>query len=139
MKDALPEHWFHILLSLADHLTNGWTRRRVLIGVLLFAVGALLGAPGAETLGAWMLTAALSGGSLVGAYVWLLRYDVSLTPFVVATLVAASSVHDAFEHALPDVAAGAILAIGLVSVAAWWLCGLLRRARSAGPPHVGLA
>jgi hypothetical protein len=67
---------------------------------------------------------------LLCAYVFLLRHDVSMTPFVVAALLAAALVHDVFESGLTQVAAGSILGIGLVALTAWWLCGLLRQARA---------
>ena len=76
-----------VMLSTVDHVTHGWTRRRLLMGSALILVGAVLGAPGADSLDAWMMTAALSGAGLLCAYVFLLRHDVSLTPFVIATLV----------------------------------------------------
>jgi len=120
-----------VMLCTVDHLTHGWTRRRLVIGAALVLVGAVLGAPGADSLEAWMMTAALSGVGLLCAYVFLLRHDVSMTPFVIATLVAASRVRDALQSGLTEIAVGAVLGIVLVALAAWWLSGLLRRARVA--------
>jgi hypothetical protein len=123
-----------VMLSTVDHVTHGWTRRRLLMGIALMVAGAVLGAPAADSLQAWMMTAALSGTGLLCAYVFLLRHDVSMTPFVMATLVAAARVHDAFESGLSQVAAGSLLGIALIALTAWWLCGALRQARTAGAP-----
>ena len=46
------------------------------------------------------MTAALSGAGLLCAYIFLLRHDVTMTPFVMATLAGAAQVHDAFESGL---------------------------------------
>jgi hypothetical protein len=119
------------MLSTVDDLTGGWTRRRVLAGIGLAAAGAVLGAPGGDGIATWALSAAVSGAGLVCAYVFLLRHDLTLAPFVIATLAAASLVHDAFASGAVDLVAGYVLGILLVALAAWWLCGLLRRARDA--------
>jgi hypothetical protein len=121
-----------VMLSTVDYMTHGWTRRRLLMGSVLILVGAVLGAPGADSLEAWMMTAAFSGAGLLCAYVFLLRHDVSLTPFVIATLVSAGRVRDAFQSGLTEIAVGSVLGILLVALAAWWLCGLIRQARAAG-------
>jgi hypothetical protein len=123
------------LLATVDHLTHGWTRRRLPIGAGLFVAGAVLGAPGADGIGEWVTAAGFSGAGLVAAYGFLLRDDLSLTPFAVAAMVAAAQIHDAFESSAIDHIAGSILGAALVAFTAWWLCGLLRHARVSGPPH----
>src|SRR5262245_65269041 len=50
-----------VMLSTVDHLSHGWTRRRLLMGAALLLAGAVLGAPAADSLQAWMLAAGFAG------------------------------------------------------------------------------
>jgi hypothetical protein len=118
-----------VLLSAIDRLTHGWTTRRVWAAILLIVTGAALGgAPAPHTMVEWLVTAAVSGFTLLAAYVWLLRFDLSLTPIALATLVGAAYLHDGILGAgggLPGSAAG----IAVTTLTAWWLFSTLRRAR----------
>lgn len=119
-----------VLLSGVDHATKGWTTRRVLFGVLLAVAGGVLGgAPESETVGKWLMTAVLSGAVLVCAYVFLLRYDLALTAFGMATVTAVTQVREGVQGAFPGVLAGSLVGLGLTALTAWWIFRLLRRAR----------
>ncbi len=124
-----------VLLSTVDHATKGWTTRRGLFGLLLAIAGGLLGgAPESQTIGRWLVTAGLAGAVLVGAYVFVLRFDLSLTPVVMATMTGLTHIREGVEGAFPGVLAGSLIGVAVTACTAWWMFRLLRqaRARSAG-------
>jgi hypothetical protein len=125
-----------VLLSVVDHMSRGWTRQRVLLGLALIVAGAVLAAPPADTMLGWVVAAALVGVVFLCAYIFLLRFDMSIVPFAMATIVGASLLRDALSGTALGVAAGSIAGIVLAAVMAWWICGQLReaRARQAAPP-----
>lgn len=118
------------LLAVADDFTDGWTRRRVTFGTLLVIAGALLGSPPAtSSLAEWAGGAAIAGALLLGAYVLLLRYDLSLTVVAIATTTALAQGRDAITAGTGAATAGLALGLALTGLTAWWFFRLLRRAR----------
>jgi hypothetical protein len=118
------------LLTIVDDFTDGWTSRRVVFGILLIAAGGVLGVPTAGlSLAEWAPAAALTGLALLSAYVFLLRYDLSLTPLVVATMVVLDQIADGARTGLVIAIASSVVGGALTAFTGWWLFRLLRRAR----------
>jgi hypothetical protein len=117
------------LLAAVDDVTRGWTRHRVISGALLVVAGSVLSAPSdPSSIAQWVTAASVTGVGLLAAYVFLLRADLSMTPIAVGTLAALQQI--------PDVMTSGMIATSLIEIfvsalAAWWLFGLLRRARDA--------
>ena len=115
-----------LLITTVNMLTAHWTRRRAAGAVTLVLVGGLL-APGTTPgdLLTWTLTGLLSGGLLLGAYVWALRAH----PALVVVAAAAMAVPGLLERALEQAHGGALLGslAGAVAVSclAWrWFAHL---------------
>lgn len=118
-----------VLLSAVDHATKGWTTRRVLFGLLLALAGAVLGgAPESQTIGRWLVASSLSGAGLVGAYVLVLRYGLSLTPIVVATVIGLTHVREGVLGGFPGALSGSLAGLALTAWTGWLIFRLLRRA-----------
>jgi Type II CAAX prenyl endopeptidase Rce1-like len=115
------------LLTAVDDLTRGWTRHRLISGVLLVVAGAVLSAPSdPSSISQWVSAVSVSGIGFLAAYVLLLRSDLTMTPIAVGTL--------ALLQQVPDVSTSGAVAASLVeivvtAVVAWWLFRLLRRER----------
>jgi hypothetical protein len=118
------------MLSIVDDFTDGWTSRRAAFGVLLIAAGGVLGVPFAGlSTGEWAPMAVLSGLALLAAYVFVLRYDLSLTVPVMAAMVVLDQIADGAQSELGSAIAASIVGAALTVISAWWLFRLLRRAR----------
>src|SRR5262249_26155509 len=91
-----------LVVSIADRLTAGWTRRRVLVGVLLMIVGGVLGGGiPAEKLMPWAAFSAFAGAVLTAVYVVVLRQDASVVPIAAAVMTVAGTLHDGSARAYP--------------------------------------
>ncbi len=122
-----------VLLSLlvsVQHITLGWTRRRVLAGASVALVGFLgAGAPAGSQLAGWIAAGLLLAAGLLGAYATLLRADLTLIPIALGTMMAIGVLMRGAERAFPGALPGALAAAVLTAVLAWWLFRTLRRRR----------
>ncbi len=119
-----------VLLTAVDHFTRGWTIRRVVFGAALVVAGALLGAPGDMlSIWQWLVGAAVAGLALFSAYVFLLRFDLSLTPIAMATAILLEQIREAALDGFSGAFAGSVVGIIVTAAVAWWMFSLLRRAR----------
>jgi hypothetical protein len=76
-------------------------------------------------------SAALVGALLVAAYVAVLRHDISVVPFGVATMTTVGTLREGWAQAYPGALGGAIVAVVGMWVVAYWLFRALN-ARRAG-------
>jgi hypothetical protein len=112
--------------------TDGWTRRRALWGVVIVAVGLLAGgSPGGLHLVGWAAAGVLMGMALLGAYVTLIRADMSMVPIAVGMMIAVSVLARGVARPFPGALPGSIVAALVVLAVAWWWFSALRRARRA--------
>jgi hypothetical protein len=109
-----------VVVAAANWMTAHWTRRRVAGALLVGIAGGLLGATGTSTL-TLIASAAVIGALLVGVYVGVLRHDISVVPFGVATMTAAGTLREGWLQAYPGALGGAIAAVVAVWVVAYWL------------------
>jgi hypothetical protein len=102
--------------------TAGWTTRRESTPVMLLLVGLILaGRQPLESITGWLLLGTLVGASLWVAYVWVLRFELSLIPPAAAVLAIAANLSRALGNAYPGAMAGSLVAVVLIAVAAvWW-------------------
>jgi hypothetical protein len=120
-----------VVVAAANRVTGHWTRRRVSGALLLGIAGGLLGATGgSQNMLPLIASAAVIGALLAGVYVGVLRHDVSVVPFAVATLTAAGTLREGWLRAYPGALAGAIAAVVAIWVVAYWLFRALQGANN---------
>jgi hypothetical protein len=109
-----------------EHITRSWTRRRAAGLAALAVIGFLsAGVPASAHLGGWALGGALIAVSLMAAHATLLRFDITLVPMALGTMMAVSSVARGVQRPFPGALPGSILAAILIgSLAYWWLKAL---------------
>jgi hypothetical protein len=117
-----------LLVAAADRLTEGWTRRRAIAGVLLVIVGGLLGGAGSpQSLMPWVAFTTLAGVLLAAGYVVALRHDVRIAPIAAAVMTMAGTLHEGAARAYPGALGGAIIAaVAMAAVAYAWFRVLTR-------------
>jgi hypothetical protein len=127
-------------LAAIEHVTRGWTQRRVPVVIFLAIVGLLSGGlPVGSHLVGWVLSGVVLGVALIAAYTLLLRFDLTIVPIALGTLAIVSTLARGIERAHPGALGGSALAALLLGATAWWWFRALRRARTvvvnAGESH----
>jgi hypothetical protein len=113
-----------------DQWTRGWTRRRAAGALTLALVGfAAGGPPPGVAAGGWMLAGLVLGAALVLLYVTILRFDFTVVPLALATMIAFSTAARGVERGYPGAVPGSIAGAILVVLVGWWCFTALRRAR----------
>jgi hypothetical protein len=119
------------LLTAIDQMTAGWTRRRVPAIAGLLVIGLLdAGLPAGTHYGGWFAGAALTAAALTAAYVTLLRFDLTMAPLAIGTMLASGVVMRGARQPFPGALIGSIAAAVLTVSLGWWLSGALARARA---------
>jgi membrane protease YdiL (CAAX protease family) len=102
-----------------DRWTAGWTHRKGLVSILLLLVGLVVaGMQSVESLAAWLGAGLLVGVGMWAAYVWVLRFNLSLVPVAGGAFAASEAVTRGLEAAYPGALAGSVVAVVLVGVMA---------------------
>jgi hypothetical protein len=115
-----------------DHLTIGWTRRRALGLAALAVIGFLAGgAPAGLHMGRWALAGLLTMVALEAAYVFLLRFDLTIVPLAIGVMMAVAAIARGAQRAFPGELLAAIASAIVVVLLAMWMFSALRRARAA--------
>src|SRR5258708_30254720 len=113
-----------------ERLTRSWTRRRAAGVVALAVIGFLsVGVPASAHMGGWALAGALIAGSLVVAYATLLRFDITLVPVALGTMMAVGAVARGVQRPFPGALLGSIVAAVLIGLLAYWWLKALRSFR----------
>ena len=115
-----------LVVTSANTLTGHWTRRQATAGVALVLVGALL-APGMSPgdLLSWAVVGLLSGGLLVGAYLWVLRDCPALVVIAAAAMTVPGVLDRGLDQAYDGALIGSLLGAAAVSYIAWrWFARL---------------
>jgi len=117
-------------LLTVDQFTSGWRRRRIAGAALLIVTGiAGAGVPESVHVLAWLGAALAIAAALIVAYVAVLRFDLSMVPLALATMVAMSTLLRGAERAYPGAVIGALLGAALTWALGWWWFNMLRRSR----------
>lgn len=110
-----------LIVSSANRLTAGWTRRRMLIGPALFVLVGLIGATGSpQNLLPWIGSASIVGALFALMFIVVLRHQVSLVPLAVAVMTMMGTAREGWAQAYPAALAGSLIAIVLMGMVAWW-------------------
>ncbi|MGI8672270.1 MAG: hypothetical protein ACR2LU_06645, partial [Luteitalea sp.] len=111
-----------------NRVTDDWTRRRWLAGIVAVASVALVApALGVDTVAG--LAATIAGALLgLGLYVVVLRHDISLAVLIVGVRVLADVVQLAVLRPFPGARIGALLAAVVAVPLLWWVWRSTRRA-----------
>lgn len=115
-----------LVVTSANTLTARWTRRQAAAGVALVLVGALL-APGTspDHLLSWAVLGLLSGGLLLGAYLWVLRDRPALVVLAAAAMTVPGVLDRGLDQAYGGALLGSLLGAAVVSYIAWrWFAHL---------------
>ena len=129
------------MLVLVHEFTAGWTKRQVLMGALLVLIGGVAVSPAtAETPLSWLAQCGASGVLLLLLYVFVLRYELAMVPWMLATMLVLTAIKNILIGAHPDAVVGSGLSILLlIGVAAWWSNGLVGRAKLSSAPATAAA
>ncbi|HTM23698.1 MAG TPA: hypothetical protein VL225_00810 [Vicinamibacterales bacterium] len=116
-------------LATIERLTASWTRRRIPAIAAIAAIGFLAGgAPSGTHFAGWAIAGAITAAAFVILYAGLLRFDLTLVPLCLGTMIAIGSIARGAQHAFPGALAGSIAgAIVVLAIAYWWF----RRLRSS--------
>jgi hypothetical protein len=118
-----------LIVGLANRMTAGWTRHRILVGAALFVVGGVLGnATSPVNLSAWLAAGAAMGTLLLIAYLLVLRDDVSVIPIAAAVVATAGSLPEGLARPYVGALEGAVVAVAVVWLTAYaWFHALATR------------
>jgi hypothetical protein len=121
-----------------DWYTASWTRRRLNGGLTLAVVGFVAGgAPAGSHLGGWAIAGLIIAAALAIAYVTLLRFDLTMVPVMLGTMVAIRVLVHAADRSYPGVLAGGVLgALFVTALAALWFRALRGVAPAPASPAV---
>jgi hypothetical protein len=116
-----------------DRVTCSWTRRRALGVAALAIIGFLsVGVPTTGHAAGWALSGALIAVALVAAYTTLLRFDLTLVPAGLGTMMAVGVLARGIQRPFPGALLGSIVAVMLIALLAyWWLKALRSFTRKA--------
>jgi len=78
----------------------------------------------------WLMAMAALGATLILAYVTVLRFDLSMVPLAIGTMVAAGALARGVARAYPGALAGSVIGALLAFALGWWLFGAVRKARA---------
>ncbi len=127
-------------LALLQQLTLTSTSRRMFGLMTLGMIGFLAaGLPAGSHVAAWIAAGLVIAAALVGTYITLLRFDLTLVPIAIGTMTAVGAISRGLGRPYPGALAGSLLAAVIIAGVAWWWFRALRRARSAidaGEAHV---
>ena len=122
-----------LVVTSANMLTEHWTRRRAVVGVVLVLVGASL-APGTspDDLLSSAVVGLLSGTLLLGAYLWVLRDRPALVVLSAAAMTVPSVLDRGLDRAYDGALLGSLLGAAAVSYIAWrWFAHIGRTGERA--------
>ncbi|HMC77399.1 MAG TPA: hypothetical protein VKH34_09705 [Vicinamibacterales bacterium] len=113
-----------------ERITESWTRRRAAGLITIAVIGFLsVGVPAAGHVGGWALAGVLIAAALAGAYATVLRFDLTLVPVALGTMMAAGTILQALQRPFPGALAGSLLAAILTGLLAYWWLERLRSFR----------
>jgi membrane protease YdiL (CAAX protease family) len=114
-----------------DQWTSGWTRRRVAGGAMLAILGfAAAGVPEGVHFGGWAVAVLALAVGLVTAYATVLRFDLTMVPIALGTMIAIGALFRAAERPYPGAVFGIAIGAALAFLLGWWWFKALRRARA---------
>lgn len=114
-----------------DRLTSSWTRRRFAGCLALAVIGFLsAGVPASANIGGWALAGALVAAALAAAYATLLRFDITLVPVALGTMMAVGVLARGAQRPFPGALPGSLAAALVVAVLAYYWLKALRSVRS---------
>ena len=100
-------------------LTDGWRRRKPLLGGFLVFLGLVLAGINFQTWTGWLLEGVLVGVALLLAYVFALRFNLGLIPLAVASYSILGLLERALDGGYPGAAAHYLTAAAVLAAAAF--------------------
>jgi Type II CAAX prenyl endopeptidase Rce1-like len=119
-------------LVTVERWTSESPSRRAAALAALAAIGVLAaGAPVGVHIRDWLLAATVTAAGLVVAYVWLLRFDLTMVPLALGTMSAVAALAHGVQRPISGALIASIGAAVLIELLAFWSLGALRRWRAA--------
>ena len=116
-----------LVLSAIHQWTAGWTQRRAWGALITIVAGGLVALTrNPPDPASWLLQAMLTGVLLLAMYVWALRFDLTLIPFAVGTLMGLGLLRAAYQRAYPGAFSSCLIGAALVILVGWRLSLALR-------------
>ncbi|MBV8355139.1 MAG: CPBP family intramembrane metalloprotease, partial [Candidatus Eremiobacteraeota bacterium] len=118
-----------IVVATAERFSAGWTRRTTQTLGAVWIVAGILGNTGsALDLATWIASGLIIGAVFAAIVLFVVRHDVAIVPFAIATIASALSLRNGLAQPFPAALPGAIAGIVLMwVVATWWHRALARR------------
>ena len=114
-----------------DRVTGSWTRHRTPGVLLLAAIGFLsVGVPVSGHAAGWAAAGAIAALAPAVTYVTLLRFDLTLIPLTLGTMIGAGAIAQGAQGAYPRALPGSIAGALLLGSVAWFWFRALRRAQA---------
>ena len=121
-----------LIFGATGRITRGWTRRKLLGGILLVVVGVVLSGAGLGQGPAIIFVSGLiTGLAMLAAYVFVVRFHMTIVPLAVATMVILGQLPESANNAYPGAVSGSLLGAAIIAVIAWWWFNELQREATA--------
>jgi hypothetical protein len=109
------------VFAAVDRFTNGWSQRKTLFSILLILLGVVLtGVKSVETIPSFAGAGVIAGVILLAAYVFVLRFNLALTPIAIGMITILGTLKQGLYQALPSAMPGALLASVLIGLFAFY-------------------
>jgi hypothetical protein len=119
-----------LVVVAVDRFTNGWSQKRVQLSALVILLGLILaGAKSVETIPVWLLSGLLMGVLMLLAYVFVLRFNLTLVPLAVSVMILLGELKQGIAQPIPAALPGAVVAIVLTALLAFYWQRKLAQAR----------
>jgi hypothetical protein len=116
-------------LITVNRMTQSWRQRRIGGIAVLAVIGFLAGGvPVGTHVGGWAIAGAITAVGLVVAYVGLLRFDPTLVPLTLGTMVAIGLLLRGVDVPYPGALAGSLLGAAFAMLLGWFWFRAVRRA-----------
>ena len=111
-KFILATTLFLLIITAVDRFTDGWTRKKLLFGILLVLFGLFqTGAGSVDSLSSWLLTGLLTGIIILLTYVFIVRFQLSVIPLITGAVIIMTALKGGIVGGHPAAIPGAVVAI----------------------------
>ena len=115
-----------LVFGSVHQLTNGWQKRQLLFGTLLFLAGFVFAANSVENVGSFLISGTLSGVLILLFHRFILRHHTALLIPVVAVYVILMGSDSVASPMFPGEGISWVLSSVLIGVVAWFWHGKFR-------------
>ncbi len=114
-----------LVFGSVHHLTNGWQKRQLIFGALLFLAGFVFAANSVENVGSFLMTGTIAGVLFILIYTFILRHHTALVILMVAVYFILIGSGSIVNPMFPGEGISWILSSLLIGGVAWFWHGKL--------------